>query len=233
MVEFQTLAVFEPIKMSTLLATRYDFIGKLPAGSTLQLSGLSWDDYEELLDSVGESRGFRIWYDAGRLQIMTLSPDHEKYKDLLHDMVRSVSLRLRRKMFSLGSVTMKKPGDMKGVEPDYCFYVQTASAIENKPRIDFTTDPPPDVVVEVDLQHDSLSKFPIYAAFGVPEIWRYDAQSLTIYHLEAGSYAIKPASQALPVLTADVLSEFLSRNQIEGQYETLLAFEEWLGSQQV
>jgi hypothetical protein len=41
---------------------------------------------------------------------------------------------------------------------------------------------------------------------------------------------MEPASQALPMLTADILSEFLARSKREGQYETLLAFEEWLNT---
>ena len=216
--------------MSTLLATRYDFISKLPADSTLLLRGVSWDDYEELLDTLGESRGLRIWYDTGRLQIMTLSPEHENYKGLISDMVRAASLRLRIKLLSFGSATMKKVVIHKGVEPDTCFYVQSASLIGNRVDIDFAKDPPPDVVVEVDLHHDSFSKFPIYEAFGVAEIWRYDGQSLQIYHLEAGGYVMEPASQALPMFTADILSEFLARSKREGQYETLLAFEEWLNT---
>ena len=217
--------------MSSQIATRYDFIERLPADSNLLLHGVSWDDYEELVDSVGEAGWLRICYDAGRLQIMTLSPEHEKYQLLIHNMVILLSLRLRIKVSSFGSATMKNPVVEKAAESDGCFYVQTAELIGSRVDIDFSIDPP-DVVVEVDLHHESLSKFPIYAALGVPEIWRYDAKSLTMYHLDGVKYVSAPSSLALPMLTPEVLTEFLSLSQKVDQYETLLAFEDWLGTQQ-
>ena len=219
--------------MSTQAVSRFDFVEKLPADTTVVIHDQSWDDYEEVLESVGENRGLRISYDEGTLQIMTLSPEYEKYSSLIHDLVRLVSLRLRIKVLSFGSATMKKPRKEKGLEPDDCFYVQTADLIAGKQHIDFSTDPPPDVAVEIDIQHDSLSKFGIYAALGVSEIWRYDERSLIIYHLEAGQYVEMPASRAFPILSADVLSEFLGRIRREDQYEILLSFEEWLAERQV
>jgi Uma2 family endonuclease len=83
-------------------------------------------------------------------------------------------------------------------------------------------------VVEVDIQHDSSSKLPIYAALGVPEVWRYDGRGATIYHLRNDQYTPAPSSLALPILTSHILTEFLNRSQNEDQYETLLAFEHWL-----
>ena len=73
-------------------------------------------------------------------------------------------------------------------EPDAYFYVQSAALVGNRVQLDFTNDPPPDIVAEVDINHDSLSKFPFHAALGMTEIWRYDGQSLVIYRLEQDHY---------------------------------------------
>ena len=218
--------------MSTQTIARYALIAELPADSTLVLHNRSWDDYEEVLDAVGENSGLRISFDEGRLQIMTLSPEHEKYSLLIHDIVRLVSLRLRIKVLSFGSATMNRQRKHKGLEPDDWFYVQTADVIAGKAHLDFSTDPAPDVAVEIDLHHQSLSKFPIYVALGIREIWRYDERSLIMYHLEEGKYVEASSSLALPMLTPEVLSEFLGRSQRKDQYEVLLAFEDWLNSQQ-
>ena len=113
-------------------------------------------------------------------------------------------------------------------EPDAYFYVQSAALVGNRVQLDFTNDPPPDIVAEVDINHDSLSRFPIYAALDVSEIWRYDGQALAIYLLERNQYIPSEASLALPMLTSAVLTEFLSRSRCEDQYETLLEFEIWL-----
>lgn len=205
-----------------------ELAAQLPPDSTLVLSGVNWEDYQELLDTVGEASGLRISYDQGTLQIVTLGSEHENIADLIQDLVRVLSLRLRIKVISFGSATMKKRRARKGLEPDGCFYVQTAAAIGNKLRLDFESDPPPDIALEVDLHHESVSKLPIYAALGIPEIWRYDGHSLIIYHLQEDQYVPADASLALPMLTCKVLTEFLARSQREDQYDILLSFENWL-----
>jgi len=214
--------------MSAETATYREVIERLPTDSTLILRGISWDDYEELLAAVGEAPGLRISYDQGTMQIMTPSSEHESYVRLIERLVDRVSSKLRIKVLSFGSATMKHSRWRKGSEPDACFYVQSASRIGNRVLLDFTNDPPPDIVVEVDINHDSLSKFPIYAALGVSEIWRYDGQALAIYLLERNQYIPSEASLALPMLTSAVLTEFLSRSRSEDQYEMLLEFEIWL-----
>ena len=146
-----------------------------------------------------------------------------------YDLVDRLSLRLRKKVLFFGSMTMKKP-KKKGSEPDACFYVQSADLLGGRNKIDLSSDPPPDIVVEIDVSHDSIAKFPIYAALGVPEIWRYDGEALRIYRLREDEYVASEASLALPLLTGAVLTEFLNRSREEDQHQTLLAFEEWLRS---
>lgn len=209
-----------------------EMIERMPADSVLTQHGVSWDDYEELLESVGEASGLRISYDDGTLQIMTVSFKHEKFVRTIERMVDLVSLRLRIKVLFYGSATMKKHRNKKGAEPDACFYVEKADLVGTKDDFDLNTDPPPDVVVEIDLHHDSLSKFPIYAALGVPEIWRYEGQGLTIHQLREGKYVASEASLSLPLFTGVVLTEFLARIPKQDQYDILLAFEEWLKTQQ-
>jgi Uma2 family endonuclease len=209
-----------------------EMIERMPADSVLTQHGISWDEYEELLEAVGEASGLRISYDEGRLQIMTLSHRHERYSTLIERIVDRVSGFLRIKVLFYGSATMKKARKQKGVEPDACFYVQNATLVGTKDEIDFNVDPPPDVVVEVDLHHESLSKFPIYAALGVPEVWRYDGDSLTIHQLHDEQYVASEASLSLPMLTGAVLTEFLARSPKQDQYDILLAFEEWLKTHQ-
>jgi Uma2 family endonuclease len=209
-----------------------EMIERMPADSVLTQHDVSWDEYEELLDAVGEASGVRISYDDGTLQIMTLSQKHEMYSTLIERIVSLLSVARRIKVLFYGSATMRKRKKEKGVEPDACFYVQNATLVGTKKEIDFNVDPPPDVVVEVDLHHDSLSKFPIFAALGVPEIWRYEGQALTIHHLREGQYVASEASLSLPLLTSAVLTEFLARSPKQDQYDILLAFEDWLKTQQ-
>ncbi|MCI0387435.1 MAG: Uma2 family endonuclease [Acidobacteria bacterium] len=205
---------------------------RLPEMSQLTLHNVTWDDYEELLDQVGEAAGLRISYNDGTLQIMTLSPEHENYVRFFESLITAVRLRLRINIRSFGSATMKKRKKSKGNEPDACFYVQSAVLIGNRIQLDFAVDPPPDIAVEVDLYHDSMNKLPIYAALGVSEVWRYDGQKLTIHLLQEEHYIEAEASPALPLLTGELLTGYLNRLREEGEFQSLLAFDEWLQSQQ-
>jgi Uma2 family endonuclease len=192
--------------------------------------GITWEEYEDLLEAIGESTGLRVSFDMGTLEIMTVSHKHEKYSTLIERMVDRLSSYLRLKVLFFGSATMKKQSQQKGVEPDACFYVQNADLVGKKDELDFNNDPPPDVVVEIDLFHESLSKFPIYAALRVPELWRYEKDRLTIYHLRGDEYVPSENSQSLPLLDGAVLTSFLRLTTTQDQYDILLAFEEWLES---
>jgi Uma2 family endonuclease len=219
--------------MSTLTATNWlELIERITPERPLILPNITWDEYEELLEQVGEPAGLRISYDEGRLKVMSLSAEHEKYARFIEKMMTAMSLRLRLVILSFGSATMKKRRAEKGNEPDACFYVQTAPAIGNRIQLDFAIDPPPDIAVEVDVHHDSDDKFAIYAGLGVPEIWLFDRTKLTIYLLQNGQYVESDTSRALPMLSSRVLTDFLRRLPVEGEFQALLAFDEWLQSLQ-
>jgi len=218
--------------MSTQVASYYELVSQLPADTVITFRGVSWEEYEELLERVGEAGGLRISYDTGTLTVMTTSSEHEKYARFFEGIMTVIRLRRRTNILSFGSATMRKRIKAKGSEPDACFYVQTAAALGNRMQIDFAVDPPPDIAVEIDIHHDSLSKFSIYAGLEVPEIWRYDGERLSIFHLQEDHYIAQDASRALPVLTGRVLTDFLTRLRAEGDSAAILAFDEWLSSQE-
>ena len=217
--------------IATAPATWTEIIERLPADSQITLRKITWDEYEELLDQVGEAPGLRISYDEGTVQIMTLSPEHENYAEFISGLMRLLSARLRINIRFFGSTTIRKHRRSKGNEPDACFYVRNAPLIGNRVQLDFAVDPPPDIVVEIDIHHDSTAKLPIYAALGVPEVWRYDGYALTIQRLEQGQYVETEASPSLPLLSSRLLTDYLARLHTVGEFQSLLAFDEWLQTQ--
>jgi len=208
-----------------------EIISQLPADSFLIRENVSWEEYEDLLEQVGEATWLRIAYDDGTLEIMTVGPKHEKYATFIEGLVGVIRLRLRMNIVFFGSSTMRKEKKRKGIEPDACFYVQTAEALGNRMDLDFEKDPPPDVAVEVDVTRHSISKFGIYAGLGVPEVWIYDLKELRIYLLEQDKYVPATESQALPMLSGPILSKFLSQLREAGELQAILAFDDWLQSQ--
>jgi len=219
--------------MTVQTTSYYDIVAKLPSDTVVTFHGVGWQDYEDLLEQVGEASGLRISFDNGTLTVMTLSTEHEKYARFLEGLMTTIRLRQRINILSFGSATIRKRKKGKGNEPDACFYVQRAEALGNRIHLDFEVDPPPDIAVEIDLHHDSSSKLSISAALGVPEIWRYDGEHLTISVLQQDRYLAVPQSQALPFLTGEILTQFLTRLRTDGDLHALLAFDQWIQSQQL
>jgi Uma2 family endonuclease len=214
--------------MTTETQGYFEIASSLPPAAAVTFHDVSWQEYEQLIEELCESAGLRVSYNQGTLQILTLSPEHESYADFIKLLVGHLSFRLRINIRFFGSATMRSKKKEKGNEPDACFYVQSAPAIGNWVQIDFAVDPPPDVVVEVDIHHDSRDKSSIYAALGVHEIWRYDGQELTMHHLQEDQYVNVERSLALPMLSSSALTDFLARLPKDGESQTLVAFDEWL-----
>lgn len=214
--------------MTTATSSYFEVATSLPPDAVLTFHDVSWEQYEELIEQLGEAAGMRVSFDDGTLTIMTLSSEHEKYAQFFEGLMTVIRLRLRLNILSFGSATMRKKKKKKANEPDACFYIQSAPLIGNRMNIDFSTDPPPDIAVEVDIHHDSRDKFSIYAGLGVQEIWRYDGKGLSIHQLYEDHYITVERSIALPSLSATALSNFLNRLPGEGESSALIAFEEWL-----
>jgi len=213
-------------KISSFLAT----VENLPEGRMITIPDVTWDEYEQLMADLGDRPGKRVNYDRGRLWIMSPSQYHEMYTALLQHIALSAAEALGYDLESRGSATFKKKSFPGGMEPDTCFFIQNAARIIGKRKLDPRRDPPPDVIVEIDISSGSLYKLEFYADLGVPEIWRYDEKRLWILHLTEQGYAEAATSRALPVVTADALSQFLEQSKTEGQGAALRSFRQWLRS---
>ncbi len=209
--------------------TAVDFLAG-ESGRTILLNDVSWDKYEMFLKDFEERAGWRLAYDGGRLEIMPPTPEHEEYSFSFHDFIRAYCDEFDINLEGRRSTTFRRKFLEKGVEPDECYYIQSAEKIAGKqlPTKDF---PLPDIAVEIDVTTESLDKFPIYAALQVPEIWIYDGEMVSFYELEAESYHQIPNSRALPLLSAEKLTGFLKMSRTNGQTSALKSFRAWLKEQ--
>ena len=204
-------------------------IRHLTPGATVRFPDVAWDEYEELVAQMGDAwPGYRVNYYKGSLEAMSPLPEHEDYKSFVQDLVRLLTFNLELDLETRGSTTYRQHQQDSGAEPDTSFYVQHAAAVIGKRKLDLTRDPPPDVILEIDLTHGSLHKFPLYAALGVPEIWRYDGRHAHFYHLRGTEYVGRPHSLAFPLLSAAILTQFLEESKTVGQTAALRAFRQWL-----
>ena len=144
-----------------------------------------------------------------------------------YEVALEISKELRQHLESIRSATLMNEKVKKGTEADDCFYIQHASQVIGK-DIDLDIDPPPDLAIEVDITSPSLKKFPIYAALGVPELWRYKRGQTIFYQLVDNEYEETSHSLAFPFLTPDVITEYLQDGLEQGQVPALLAFADWV-----
>ncbi len=178
-------------------------------GQQIILHGVSWETYEQLLSDFQDSHAAHFTYDRGVLEIMVLSFKHETVNRTLAHLVSVIAEELQIDTISAGSTTFKRQDLAKGFEPDSCFYIQNEGRISGKAEIDLDTDPPPDLIIEIDISSSSLNKFPVYAHIGVPEVWRYDGTRVVFFVLAGENYEAAEESRAFPVLTSAMATELL------------------------
>lgn len=167
-------------------------------------------------------------YDRGVLEIMAPSRLHENVKRLIGRMVETFTEELNIDIESASSTTFKREDLDRGFESDESYYIQHAADVRGKDEIDMPEDPPPDLLIEVDISRSSLNKFDIYSALGVPEVWRYNGEQLRFYVLEAEGYVETQDSSVLPPLSASQLSHFLSQRLEQSETALIRGFRQWV-----
>jgi Uma2 family endonuclease len=202
-----------------------------PAAQRIVLHGIRWETYESLLEDLADSSAPRLTFDRGVLEIMSPLPKHERSNRIIATLVEVITEEWEQDIENLGSTTFRREDVERGFEPDSCFYIQNVERIRGKTEIDMTVDPPPDLLIEIDITHSCLPKLPIYAQFGVPEVWRYDGCALNILILESGDYQERGESVALPGLDRVTLSAFLQDSRTLRRTEWLRRLREWARSQ--
>ena len=193
----------------------------------LILQGVGWDFYEEILKEFEDSNALHFAYDDGFLEVEVPTGRHERPYRLLTDLVKLICLELEIDADDSGSTTLRKKVKLKGVEPDTCFYIQNEPEIRGKMEIDLAADPPPDLVIEVDVTSPSLDKMPIYAALEVPEVWLYKGERVEFYQLNGKEYREIERSIALPILSSGEAMEFLQKGLSESPSAWARAVREW------
>ena len=202
----------------------------VPPGQTVLVHDVSWEEFETILQELGEHRSSRIAYDNGTVEIMTPLPEHEYIKELMGDLVKALLEELDIDFATLGSTTFKNQAMVKGIEPDQCFYIRHEHAIRGKKRMDLTIDPPPDLALEVDIT--SRTHLNIYEALGVLELWRYSDEQLQIYVLRDGAYVESQTSPTFPGFSPrDMMPQYLEQSRMEGRNRTMKAFRQWVRTQ--
>lgn len=200
----------------------------VPPGQSILLKDISWQKFEDILVELGQDRSSKIVYDQGTLLIMVPLPEHEYFKEAISDLIKDLADELGMDYESYGSTTWRRQRVWGGAEPDNCFYFQNVAAIRGRTDINLEQDPPPDLVLEIDITSSSLDSLPIYARLGIPEVWRYNRKRLVIYHLEKGTHVEAKSSLAFPTFPVQDIPEFINKNSQLGRRAIRRSFRAWV-----
>jgi Uma2 family endonuclease len=201
-----------------------------PVEERILLHNVSWETYEQLLSNYENSSSPRFAFDRGTLEIMSPSSEHEELSDLITQLVFILAEEWNFEYRSFGRTTFRREELESGFEPDGCFYIQSVDRISGVKRLDLAAHPPPDIAIEVDVTSPSLNKLPIYARIGVPEIWRYDGQKVTILILQESEYQESQESRSISRLTSSALSQLIVQGTSMKRSAWVRAVREWARS---
>jgi Uma2 family endonuclease len=158
---------------------------------------------------------------------MVLSFEHEEINRLVADVFAAIADAMGIDFVNAGSTTLRRRDLDRGFEPDTGFYIANASSIRRKKNVDLPDDPPPDLVVEIDITRSSIDKLGIYAAMGVREVWRYDGKAVRILGLGEQNLGARPTSAFLPGLTSADVSRFVEEARTKPRSMWLKQVRDW------
>ncbi|MBI2893948.1 MAG: Uma2 family endonuclease [Deltaproteobacteria bacterium] len=171
--------------------------GASPSGRVI-LHGVPWERYDALVQLLGdEYPGLRLTYLEGTLEIMTTSPEHERWKKTIARLIEMWAIERDVKLNGYGAATFRNRAKERGLEPDECYVLGELVDV-------------PDVAIEVVRTHGGIDKLEVYAGLGVPEVWFWEDGSLVVYRLAGQTYERQERSSILPELDLPQLASFVT-----------------------
>jgi Uma2 family endonuclease len=207
-----------------------------PSEQRIVLKDVSWQQFESILAEMGADRTTRFTFDRGRLEMMTPLEEHDRCHKLIESLILVLADVMQLPVEGYKAPTLKRLDLGIAAEPDTGYYIQHEREIHGKATINLATDPPPDIVLDVALNKSTVDRLALYAALGVPEVWRYASQpgddflkgSLQIYTLDGTRYVDSSSGFAFPFLPAGRILQFIDESDALGLMSALRSLREWL-----
>ncbi|MBE9138235.1 Uma2 family endonuclease [Nodosilinea sp. LEGE 07088] len=197
----------------------------------LLFHSLDWQRYQTLRDILsrnGDNRNIHFTYLKGTLEVTMPLEIHEFSARMIEKFIWILVVELGMKLKTMGSTTLEQEELERAAEPDNAYYIQNQPLVAGR-MVDLDQDPPPDLIVEVDITHTDIDKPALYAGLGVPEFWRYNGEVWRIYELRDREYHEVDASPTFPQVPKAKLYEFLAaarRDEVEAEQ----ALRQWVRS---
>ncbi len=195
------------------------------------VSNIDWDTYILFSDRIGE-RNIRCNYNGVDLELMTISPEHERAKSLLSRLFEALTEEMDIDILGGGSMTCRRQDLAHGFEPDECYWIEHEAQVRGRVDIDLRHDPAPDLMLEVEFSRSFVDRLALAARLGVPEVWHWDGETLHVMLLgPEGQYSESERSRALPFLPIPEFVRFLHRDTSQSDTKWLHSFRAWVREQ--
>jgi Uma2 family endonuclease len=171
------------------------------------LHGVSWADYERLVEMRGDDPGVRMTYLEGELEIMSPSTYHERLKTRWARLLEAWSEEVGIDLEGIGSWTIRSELKRRGLEPDECYFLGG-----HKPEAKA-----PDLALEVVWTSGGLDKLQVYAGLGVTEVWYWRDTRISFHALRGDRYEEIARSELLPALDPELIAGLLDADSSQAE----------------
>lgn len=182
------------------------------------LREISWDTYVRLCDE-NQSRSTQMAYFEGDLEIMTVGLMHESAGELVRLMFYAMAESLGVRFRGTGQTTFRHASKGIGFEADLSYYVSNLGHVRAQTNLDLVKDPPPDLVIEIDVSRNSERKLLMYGALGIREVWRYEGSQLHVYGLTGHEHRRAAFSAVLPGVSVALMNKLLAESETMDQLD--------------
>lgn len=202
----------------------------VPTDQRIVLHNVGWNTYESLVAANAERGTPRLTFDRGTLELMSPGRDHELANRNAAFLVRYVVAELGVRFLDVGSMTYKQPIEQRGFEADSSFYIEPVDLTRPLSDLDSHLDPPPNLVIEIDVSRSSISKLDLFAQLGVSEVWVWENDEARFFVLAGDQYVAVDRSQLIPVFTPQILTRFLTTARTTDSVDWHRAVRDWVRS---
>jgi len=166
--------------------------------NNLTHGGISWEQFTKINQAFDGIGGLRLIYCEGVLEIMPISKTHKLICNLLGYLLITYFVQKRIHFFPSGAYSQKIEG-LTEFQADLSYSFDTDKDV-------------PDLCIEVVVSSGGADKLRKYQLRGVPEVWFWQDNQITVYCLVDGNYHQWEGSRCLPDLDLAFVCQCLAQD---------------------
>jgi Uma2 family endonuclease len=143
----------------------------------------TWEQFKHLQKGFENTRGIRLFYYNGTIEILIPGETHELFKSIIGFLIETFLFNRAIEFKPTGSMTQEKEG-IAAAEADESYEIEGFK-----------------LAIEVNFTSSDASKLERYAALEVDEVWIWEDGVLAVYHLQSDKHE-KANHSLIPVLSS-------------------------------